>query len=83
MGVLKPSGDGLYLFQHSTAIGRLPSIDIHALVDSEVAMTPQCDYVLWHRRFGHLNMQSLHAQRANGVHASPALPSYVKKAFCD
>jgi hypothetical protein len=39
MGVLKPSGNGLYLLQHSTATGGLPSIDRKPVIDSEVALT--------------------------------------------
>jgi hypothetical protein len=83
MGVLKPSGNGLYFLPHSTAYGRLPSIANPPLVDSDVPPTAQCDSVLWHRRFGDLNMQSLHAQHANGVPTSPAPPSYVKNVSCD
>jgi hypothetical protein len=83
MGVLEPSGNGLYFLQHSTTTGRLASVDILALLDSEVALIAQCDSLLWQRRFGHLNMQSLHAQHVNGVPTSLALPSTVKIASCD
>jgi hypothetical protein len=31
------------------------------MLDNDVALTAQCDLVLWHKRFGHLNLQSLHA----------------------
>jgi hypothetical protein len=50
---------------------------------SRVALTAQCDPVLWHRRFGHLNMQSLHAQHTHSVPASPSLASSVKNVSCD
>jgi hypothetical protein len=44
MGVLKPPGNGLYLLQDSTTSGRLPSIATQPLVDSDVALTAQCDF---------------------------------------
>jgi hypothetical protein len=82
MDLLKPSGNGLYLLQHSTATGKLPSIVRTPLVNSEVALTAECDYVLWHKWFRHLNMQILHAQNASGDPTSHALPSSVKNVSC-
>jgi hypothetical protein len=32
-----------------------------------VALAAQCDPVLWHRRFGYLNMQGLQAQHTHTV----------------
>jgi hypothetical protein len=83
MGVLKPSGNGLYFLQHPTTTGRLPSVDKPTLLDNDVALTAQCNFVLSHRRFGHLNMHTLHAQHDNGVPTSHALPSSVKNVSCD
>jgi hypothetical protein len=54
-----------------------------AMLDTYVALTAHCDPVLWHKRFGHLNMQSLHAQHANGVLTSLLMPSSVKHIYCD
>jgi hypothetical protein len=42
------------------------------------SLTAQCDPVLWHRWFGHLNMQTLQAQHTHGVPTSPPLASFVK-----
>jgi hypothetical protein len=58
-----------------TSYGMLPVINIHTLLDCDVAMTALRDPVLSHKRFGHLNMHSLHAQHANGVPTSPLMPS--------
>jgi hypothetical protein len=81
MGMIKPSGNGLYLLQHSSASGRLPSVDKPALLDCDVAMTAQCDPVLLHKRFGHRNIHSLHAQHYNGVPTSHVLP--IQNVSCD
>jgi hypothetical protein len=61
MGVLTPLGNGLYLLSHKpTHEGRTPA-DSSCLVDNSVALTAQCDLVMWHRRFGHHNMHNLRA----------------------
>jgi hypothetical protein len=81
--VLEPSGNGLYLLPHHPKLPPSPSHDNARCFGSRVALTAPCDPVLWHRRFGHLNMQSLHAQHTHGVPNSPALASFVKNVFCD
>jgi hypothetical protein len=65
MSLLKPSGNGLYLLKHSTPCGRLSSVDRIVVLDTDVALTALCDPIIWHKRFGHLSMQSLHAQHIN------------------
>jgi hypothetical protein len=52
-------------------------------VNPSVGLNAQRDPILWHRRFGHLNMQSLHAKHTHGVPAIPALPSSLKNVSCD
>jgi hypothetical protein len=42
-----------------------------------------CDPVLWHQRFGHSNMQSMHAQHTHGVPTSPTFATYVANVSCD
>jgi hypothetical protein len=61
MGVLEPSGNGLYLLPHQPELPSSPSAEKAGDPCSRVALAAHCDHVLWHRRFGHLNMQSLHA----------------------
>jgi hypothetical protein len=61
MGVLESSGNGLYLLPHQPELPSSPSATSALDPSLRVALTAQCDPVLWHRRFGHLNMQSLHA----------------------
>jgi hypothetical protein len=61
MGVLEPSGNGLYLMPHQPKLPPSPSAEKARDPGSRVALTAQCDPKLWHRRFGHLNMQSLNA----------------------
>jgi hypothetical protein len=78
MGVLKPSGNSLYLLKHSTPSGRLPSVARLVVLDSDVPMTVQCDPVLWRKRFGHFNIQRLHAQHAKGGPTSLAMFTCVK-----
>jgi hypothetical protein len=63
LGVLKPSGNGHYLLGHKIVHGRLPSVDVPYVLTIDIAMTLQCDLILWHRRFGHCQMQSLHTQQ--------------------
>jgi hypothetical protein len=83
MGVPEPSGNGLYLLPHQP---ELPSSHSTTTVNDpspSVALAVQCGPVLWHRRFGHLNMQSVHAQHTHGVLTSHALASYVNNVSCD
>jgi hypothetical protein len=83
MGVLKPSGNGLCLLSHTTSAQGAPHLDTSSVVDSIVAMTAHIDHELWHRRCGHLNMQSLHAQHTHGVPFIPALSVSVRTFSCD
>jgi hypothetical protein len=83
MGVLGPSGNGLYLLPHQPQLPPSPFAETSRDAGSCVVLTAQCDPVLWHRRFGHLNMQSLHAQHTHGVPTSPTLANYVKNISCD
>jgi hypothetical protein len=57
--VLTPSGNGLYLLPHQPYMHPSPTADSPHGAGLRVALTAQCDRVLWYRRFGHLNMQSL------------------------
>jgi hypothetical protein len=50
---------------------------------ASVALTAQCDPLLWHRRFGHLNVESLQAQHTQGFPTSPALASSINNVSCD
>jgi hypothetical protein len=57
MGVLEPSGNGLYLLPHQPELPSNPSATSAHDPSPRVALTTQCDPVLWYRsRFGHLNM---------------------------
>jgi hypothetical protein len=78
MGVLEPSGNGLYLLSHQAELPSSPSAEKARDPYSRVALAAQCDHVLWHRRLGHLNMQSMQAQHTHGVVTSPKLASSVK-----
>jgi hypothetical protein len=51
-----------------------PPVDTSAVIDGSVALTANCDQVMWRRRFGHLDMHSLHAQYAHGVATTRAVP---------
>jgi hypothetical protein len=80
MGVLEPSGNGLYLLpQHL----ELPTAETTRDTGSRVALTAQCDHVLWHRRFGHLTMQSPHAHHRHGGPTSHVLACSLKSVSCD
>jgi hypothetical protein len=83
MEVPKPSTNGLYLLSNTARSTRTPVVDTSAVVDNTVALTAHGDLVLWNRRCGHLNMQSLHAQHDHGVPSIPALPGYVNTVSCD
>jgi hypothetical protein len=74
---------GLYLLPHQPELPPSPSAEKARDPFSRVALTAQSDLVLWHRRFGHLNMQSLQAEHTHGVPTSPTLASYVKHISCD
>jgi hypothetical protein len=83
MGVLKPSGNGLYLMPHQQELPQRPLADSPPSVGHIVALIAKCDPVLCHRRFGHLNMQSLQAQHTHGVPTSPSLAYSVNNVSCD
>jgi hypothetical protein len=83
MGVLKPSGNGLYLRSKTTSSQGAPFLDTSIVVDNSVAMHAHIDPDPWHRRCGHLNMKSLQAQHTHGVSSIPALPVSVKTASYD
>jgi hypothetical protein len=83
MGVLEPSGNGLYLLPHQPRLPSTPSATTMNDPSPIVALVAQCDLVLWHRRFGHMNMQSLQAQHTHGVPTSHALASAVENISCD
>jgi hypothetical protein len=78
MGVLEPSGNGLYLLPHQPELPSSPSAEKVRDPCSRVALVAHCDLVMWHRRFGHLNKQSLQAHHTHGVPTSPTLASSVK-----
>jgi hypothetical protein len=61
MGVIEPSSNGLYLVPHNYELPPSPSQDTARIHYPRVALTAQRDPVMSHRRFGHMNMQSLHA----------------------
>jgi hypothetical protein len=61
VGVLEPSCNGLYLLPHNPELPPSPSQDTARSHGPRVALNAQCDPVMWHRRFGHLNMKILHA----------------------
>jgi hypothetical protein len=83
MGVLEPSGNGLYLLPHQPELPPSPSADKARSTGSRVTLTAQCDPVPWHRRFGHLHMQGLQALHTHGVPTSPTLAIFVKHVYCD
>jgi hypothetical protein len=77
MRVMEPSKNGLYLLSPATPLEGTPVVDTSAVVDNSVAMITLYDHVMWHRRYGHLSMQSLYAQHDHGVPSIPALPGYI------
>jgi hypothetical protein len=83
MGVLEPFGNGLYLLPHHLEQPPSPSAETSRDGGSRVALTALCDPVLWHRRFRHIDTQSLHAHHTHGIPTSPALANYVKSVSCD
>jgi hypothetical protein len=83
MGVLKPSGNGLYLLPHQSELPPSPTTESSHGSNLRVALTAHCDPILWHRRFGHLYMQSTHAHHTHDVPTSPSLAGSVKNVSCD
>jgi hypothetical protein len=83
MSVLEPSGNGLCLLPHHPCWPPSSSAETSRDAGSRVALTAQCDPGLWHRKFGHFNMQSQNAQPTHGVPTSPTLASYVRNVSCD
>jgi hypothetical protein len=83
MGVLKPSGNGLHLLPLQPKLPQRPLADSPPRAGASVALTAKCDPVLWHCRFGHLHMQSLHAHHTHGVPTCPALANFVTNVSCD
>jgi hypothetical protein len=83
MGVLKPSGNELHLLPHQQDPHPSPPTDMPTSVNPRVALTEYCDPIPWHRRFGHLNMQSLYAPHTYIVPNTPALASSIKNVSCD
>jgi hypothetical protein len=83
MGVLEPSGNGLYLLPHRPKLPPRPPAEKARDPCSRAALTAECDPILWHRRFGQPNMQSLQAHHTHGVPTSPTLASSVKNVSCD
>jgi hypothetical protein len=59
MDVPEPSGNELYLLLHKPKLPSSSSAEKARDPCSRVALSAQCDHVLWHHRFGHLNIQSL------------------------
>jgi hypothetical protein len=53
--VLEPFGNGLSLMPHRPELPPRTPAEKARDPCSRVALTAQCDIVLWHRRFGHLN----------------------------
>jgi hypothetical protein len=57
-------------------------VDTSTAIDNSLALTAHCGPLMWHRRCGHLNMQSHEAQHNHGVPSIPALPGSVKTVTC-
>jgi hypothetical protein len=79
MGMLIPSGNGLYLLPRSHACAGLSSHQADSLRQKPVALAAECDAALWHSRMGHLNMQSLQAQHSHNTVFVPVMPSSVNE----
>jgi hypothetical protein len=56
MGVLELSGNGIYLLHHQPKLPSSPSAEKARDPYCRVALAAQCDHVMWHHRFGHLNI---------------------------
>jgi hypothetical protein len=78
MGVLRPSGNGLYI---------LPLFNSSCLVEEHdilpLALVSPADAPLWHNRLGHIHMQCLEAQHDNGVATVPHLGPGVRDISCN
>jgi hypothetical protein len=83
MGMLIPSGNGLYLLPRPHDRAGLPSRQVHSLRQIPVALAAECDAALWHSRMGHLNMQSLQAQYAHNTPYVHVMPSSVNDLSCE
>jgi hypothetical protein len=75
--------NGLYLLPHQPKLPSSPSAEKALDPSSSVALFAKCDHVMWHCRFGHLNMQSMQAQHTHGVPTSHALAISVINVSCD
>jgi hypothetical protein len=81
MGMLVPFGNGLYLLPWIHTSAGLPPTVADSTSGSFAPVAVECDPVLWHRRLGHLNMLSLHAQHLlNDAPTLLAMPSYLNNA---
>ena len=83
MGMLIPSGNGLYLLPRSHACAGMSSPTVDSRSQNSVALAAECDAALWHSRMGHLNMQSLQAQHSHNTVSVPVMPSSVKDLACE
>jgi hypothetical protein len=83
MGMLIPSGNGLYLLPRSHACAGLSSHHVDNRKQKPVALAAECDAALWHSRMGHLNMQSLQAQHSHNTVYVPVMPSSVNDLSCE
>jgi hypothetical protein len=83
MGMLIPSGNGLYLLPRSHDCAGLPSRPVDSPSQKSVALAAECDAALWHSRLGHLNMQSLQAHHSHNTSSIPAMPSSVTDLPCE
>jgi hypothetical protein len=83
IGLLVPSGNGLYLLPKTHGSAGLSSYNVDNRSGRSVALAAECDPTLWHSCMGHLNMQSLHAHHSNNTPYVPSMPSYVSDLLCD
>jgi hypothetical protein len=83
MGMLVPSGNGLYLLPRTRDSAGISSNHVDSRSGWSVALDVECDHAVWLSRRGHLNMQSLQAQHSNNTPSVPSMPSYVNDLACD
>jgi hypothetical protein len=83
MGMLTPSGNGLYLLPRSHDCAGLLSRPIDNTTQKSIALAAECDAALWHSRLGHLNMKSLQAQHSHNTPFVPVMPSFVMDLPCE
>jgi hypothetical protein len=74
MGMLIPSGNGLYLLPRSHDSAGLTPTTVDSNIRNYDALAAECDLAWWHSRLGHLNMHKLQAQHANNNHSMPSMP---------